>query len=101
MSKLISISIDVTKINKERLIAGKKGTYLDLTIEVKDEKDQFDNDVAAWEGQSKEEREAKTNRNYLGNGRVVWSSDPKPEASSEVIKPSTVTEPGTQDDLPF
>ena len=32
MSKIgISISIDVTKILKERLFQGKKGTYMDLT----------------------------------------------------------------------
>ena len=73
MAKLISISINVSKIDKSKLIQGKKGTYLNLTIALNDEQDQFGNDVSAWQNQSKEEREAKDPKNYLGNGRVVWS----------------------------
>lgn len=76
MSKLISLSIDVTKIDKSKLVSGKKGTYLNLTVELKDEADQYGNNVSAWEGQSKEEREAKANRNFLGNGKVIWESKP-------------------------
>ena len=78
--QLIGASIDVTKLTKERLIAGKKqrpdgsvGKYLDITFQVTDEQDQYGNNVSIWEGQSKEEREAKTPRNFLGNGKIVWS----------------------------
>ena len=40
----ISASIDVTKIDKAKLIDGKKGTYLNITAFVNlDEKDQYDN----------------------------------------------------------
>lgn len=77
MAKLLNISIDVTKIDKSRLIKGKKGTYANLTIEVKDEKDQYDNDVSAWQAQTEDERKAKKNRNYLGNGRIIWSGEKK------------------------
>jgi hypothetical protein len=77
MSKLINLSIDVTKIDKSKLIQGKKGTYLNLTVAVNDEADQFGNNVSAWIGQSKEEREAKNDRTFLGNGKVVFSSDAK------------------------
>lgn len=75
MAKLLSVSVDVSKIDKSKLVQGKKGTYLNLTVEVKDEKDQYDNDVAVWQGQSPEERDAKEKKNYLGNGRVVWSGE--------------------------
>lgn len=83
MSKLINLSINVSKIDKSRLIKGAKGTYLNLTVAVNDEKDQYDNDVSAWEGQTKEERDAKTNRNFLGNGRVVWSDNGNQQRPSQ------------------
>lgn len=75
MSKLISLSIDVSKIDKSKLIQGKKGTYLNLTVAINDQDDQFGNNVSSWISQSKEEREQKADRTFLGNGRVVYSSD--------------------------
>lgn len=75
MAKLVNLSVNVSKIDKARLIQGQKGTYLNLTVEIKDEADQYGNDASCWESQSEEERKSKDNRNYLGNGRVVWSSD--------------------------
>ena len=74
MSKILSVSIDVTKIDKSKLIQGKKGTYANLQISVNDEKDQFGNDCSVWISQTKEERESKTPKQYLGNGKIVWSS---------------------------
>ncbi len=88
----MKLSIDVTKINKERLYRGKKGTYLDLMVELKDEPDKYDNDVSAWEGQSEEERKEKKDRNFLGNGKVIWSSDGEPKKEKKHDEPS---------DLPF
>ncbi len=93
MSKLMKLSIDVTKINKDRLYKGKKGTYLDLMVELKDEPDKYENDVSAWEGQSEEERKEKKDRNFLGNGKVVWDGGGK-----DAIKEKKEEEP---DDLPF
>lgn len=49
---MLNISIDVTKIDKSKLIVGEKGTYLNLTVSVNDEKDNYGNDVSAWMGQS-------------------------------------------------
>ncbi len=91
MGKLIALKIDVTKINKDRLYRGKQGTYLDLMVELKDEPDKYGNDVSAWEGQSEAERKEKKNRNFLGNGKVVWGGDaPKKDEKSD-----------DGDDLPF
>lgn len=70
MSTLISLSIDVTKVTKEAL---QKGKYLNLTIAINDEVNQYNQNVSAWESQSKEDREAKVERNYVGNGKVVFS----------------------------
>lgn len=73
MAHLLNISIDLTKVDKNKIVIGQKGKYLNLTIDVKDEKDQYDNDVSAWQSQSKEERQSGATRNYLGNGRILWS----------------------------
>jgi hypothetical protein len=75
MAKILNVSINVDKITKSKLIKGKKGTYLSLNIAVNDEKDQFENDCSVWENQSKEERDSKTLKNYLGNGKVIWSNE--------------------------
>jgi len=79
-SRLVSASIDVTKISKDRLIIGKKqrgdgtvGKYLNITLQCNDTPDQHGNNVSIWEGQSQEERQQKKPRNFLGNGKVVWS----------------------------
>ena len=79
-ARLISASIDVTKISKDRLIIGKKqredgsvGKYMNVTFQCNDAPDQHGNNVSIWEGQSQEERANKTPRNFLGNGKIVWS----------------------------
>lgn len=95
MAKLINISIDVTKLDKTKFIAGQKGTYANITVEVKDEADQFGNNASAWQSQSKEEREAKQNRNYLGNGKIIWSND------SNTSAPMNTSNNNAVDDLPF
>jgi hypothetical protein len=94
MSKLLNVSIDVTKIKKELLISGAKGTYLNLTVSVNDEEDKFGNTVSAWQSQSKEEREAKVDRNFLGNGKVVYDSEQKAPQPKAVVQEESM-------DLPF
>ena len=75
MSKLMSLNIDVTKLNKERLHKGKKGIYAKITVIINDEPDRFGNDSWAWEEQTQDERSAKKDKNYLGNGKVFWDSE--------------------------
>ena len=77
MAKMLSAKLDVTKITKSKLYAGAKGTYCNITISLNDEIDQFGNNVSVYEEQTKEERDQKADRNYLGNGKVFWSNDGK------------------------
>jgi len=72
----ISASIDVTKIDKSKLIEGKKGTYLNITAFVNlDEKDQYDNNGMITQSVSKEEREKGVRGEILGNTRVFFTDD--------------------------
>lgn len=72
MAKLLSISIDVTKLDKSRFYEGKKGKYANLDIWIEDEPDQYGKDAGVSESQTKEEREAKVKRNYVGSGKKLY-----------------------------
>ena len=73
MSTLINASIRVDKLPKEKFIKGKDGAvYYNLTVSIKDIS-RYGNNVSIFDSQTIEEREAKKNRNYLGNGRVLWT----------------------------
>ena len=75
MASIIATSIDLTKIPKDKIIDGKKGKYLPITITLNDELDQFGNSGPVVVQQTKEEREAKVAKVYLGNVKVVWTND--------------------------
>ena len=72
MSTIINASIDVTKIPKESLIKGKKGTYANITMFINDET-RYGNNASVAMSMSKEEREEGKEKIWLGNGRVVFT----------------------------
>ena len=73
MSTLSNGSIRVDKLPKEKFIKGKDGAvYYNFTIAVNDET-RYGNNVAFMDSQTKEEREAKMPKTYLGNGKVLWT----------------------------
>ena len=96
MSRLISVKIDVTKIDKSRLFKGEKGTYLDCDIWLNDDPDQYGNDCSVNMSQTKEEREAKEKKIYIGNGKKVFGWG---DSQAENKPTSTVTE--DDEDIPF
>lgn len=99
MAQLISASIDVTKISKDKLVKGEKGTYLNITIAINDEVDQYGNQAGIYESQSKEERESKAKKNYLGNGKIAWSSE---GGSTPKSAPAPAPAPTVEEEnLPF
>ena len=59
MASIIATSIDLTKIPKDKIIDGKKGKYLPITITLNDELDQFGNSGPVVVQKTKEERDAK------------------------------------------
>ena len=73
MASIINVSIDVTKLDKSKFIQGKKGTYANLTISVNDETNSYGQNVSVSENQTKEQREAKEPKSYVGNGKVIWT----------------------------
>ena len=73
MGSLIKGSINLNKLPKEKLIKGKNGTYYDFTISVNDETGDYGDNCCMFDSQTKEEREAKTPKNYVGNAKVIWT----------------------------
>jgi len=105
MAGIIKTSINLSNIPKDRIIIGKKGKYIPISISVNDEPDQFGNQGPVIVDQSTEERAAKAPKTYLGNCKVVWTNGTFPEpvpferpaqASAPVKKVAEVKE-----DLPF
>lgn len=72
---IISGSIDLTSIDKTKLIQGKNGkSYLNFTAMVQNQSS-YGNNVWVTQSLSKEEREAKAPSITLGNAAVRWISD--------------------------
>ena len=103
MASIIKANIDLTKVPKDKIFVGKKGKYLPITITINDELDQFGNQGPVVVEQTKEEREAKAPKTYLGNVKVVWTNgenvDTPPRDGAPASAPTAKTE--VEEDLPF
>lgn len=79
-------------------IKGKDG-YKNYTISISDETNQYGQNVVMYEQQSKEDRENKVPKKYIGNGNVIWNDGKITNADKkEVNNTQKVDE---KDDLPF
>jgi hypothetical protein len=105
MASIISANIDLTKINKSKIYEGKKGKYYPITIVLNDEPGQYGDSGYIMTEQTKEERDAKSQKEYLGNVKVVWTNGQNVttaerqgvQQSIEMQAPPAAVEP----DLPF
>jgi len=85
-------------------IRAKKEKGVSLTISISDEVNTYGQNVSSYVSQSKEQREAKANKFYVGNGKVFWTDGKvfKPEKGEKASAPTpTLTEEMQDDELPF
>lgn len=102
MASIIKASINLNEIPKDKIIIGKKGKYLPVTITINDEVDQFGNQGPIVVAQTKEERENKQAKTYLGNVQVVWTNGDNVAAAPRQDQPAQAAPaPAPADDLPF
>jgi len=107
MASIIKTSINLNDIPKDKIIVGKKGKYLPITITLNDEVDQFGNQGPVVVEQSKEERETKAPKVYLGNAKVVWTNGqnvdaaPRTDQQGAPAPQQRAPQPSPVDDLPF
>lgn len=85
MSKIgVSLKIDVSKIDKNRLFSGQKGTYLDATVFIDvDQLDQYGNSGMITQDVSKEEKQQGVKGNILGNCKVFWNDAGQQQAPQQ------------------
>ena len=102
MASIIKTSINLNSIPKDKIYQGKKGKYLPITITLNDEPDQFGNQGPVVVEQTKDERDAKAPKTYLGNVKVVWTNgqnvDTAPRDDNQSA-PAPAQAPA--EDLPF
>jgi hypothetical protein len=106
MASIIKTSINLNAIPKDKIIDGKKGKYLPITITINDETDQFGNQGPVMVEQSKDERDSKAPKVYLGNVKVVWTNGQNVDAAPRTDQPQQQARPAQSfapepDDLPF
>lgn len=82
MASIISANIDLTKIEKAKIYEGKKGKYYPITIVLNDELGQYGDSGYIQTEQTKEERDAKSPKSYLGNVKVVWTNGQNVDAAA-------------------
>jgi len=100
---LITASIDVTKIDKARLVAGKKvnaegkvAQYLDMTL-IETPDNQYGDSHMVVQSVSKEEREQGVKGNILGNGKTFGDDRPAPQQQPA----AAAVDRFEDDDVPF
>ena len=102
MASIIATSINLNNIPKDKIIEGKKGKYLPITITLNDELDQFGNQGPVVVEQTKEERDAKAPKTYLGNVKVVWTNGTNVDTAPRNDQPAApAPAPAVEEDLPF
>jgi hypothetical protein len=98
----IKLSINVTKIPRERIKPGKNGKYIDLVLfENKAGTDQYGNDGFISISVTKEEREAGTRGEIVGNWRNLGSSAPSAPARKPTPPRDPDLDPDQESDMPF
>ena len=101
MASIIKASIDVNKIPKDKIFVGKIGKYLPITITINDELDQFGNQGPVVVEQTKEERDAKAPKTYLGNVKVVWTNGNNVDVAPRDNNQAAPQLEPQKEDLPF
>jgi len=92
---MITLKIDVMKIDKTKLFEGKNGAkYLDLVI-MDSKNDKYGNDYMVVQAVSKEDQEKGVRGNILGNGKNVGTKSSGQSSEQSSSSSSNI------DELPF
>lgn len=77
MGQLINAQVNKSKLNGLVHYTNKKTgeESVNITISLNDTPDQYGNNASIWISQTKEERDAKAQRVFIGNGKVVYDSN--------------------------
>jgi len=96
---MLKISVCLTDIPKERIKRSKDGkkAYAEFLIGSLKEKDKYGNEFFVALSNSKEEREAKVETIFVGNGKEIGKKTTQPSATAAAAQATEVVE----GDLPW
>jgi hypothetical protein len=114
MAAIVNLSIDVSKLPKEKFVKGKTGIWYNFTLKIQDET-MYGNNGMVIDSQTKEENDAYKAMNKfdkkeyikkikLGNAQVVWTNGTinKVEKEEELVtNENTNQNEEESNDLPF
>lgn len=98
------LSLCLSDIDKTKIFTAKNGKkYLSVVVTDRKEVDQYGNDLVVYVSQSKDERDNKSPKNYIGSGKTYQSFSRQQEGDDDRPQPSSMTQPQEEetDDLPF
>ncbi len=100
---MIVVSIDLTKIDKSKIVDGKNGQkYYSLVVDELRTPDKYDNTHTVYQNQTKDERAAKTAKVYIGNGKEFKFNQQTAPQQQQVQQSAPQTNNSFNDlDLPF
>ncbi|MDR1897997.1 MAG: hypothetical protein LBR10_14535 [Prevotellaceae bacterium] len=90
---MIKIKLTVSDIPKEKIYIGEKGKYLGIIVTEMQQPDKYGNTHTVYIEQTKEERESRAAKIYIGKGKLLAFEQQKTNATQ---KTKEVIE-----DLPF
>jgi len=96
---MIAININLSEIPKDQIFEGKKGKYITLIVDERKAPDNYGNTHTVYISQSKEEREAKKDKQYIGSGKL-YSFEKKAVSESQTPFTNEVNN-DSLDQLPF
>ena len=99
---MITASICLTDIPKEKITKSEKNgkSYLNILISDKKETDQFGNNISISIGKTKDERESGVDTIWIGSGKR-WDDKPKSEPTYNNNSQIREINNNDEDDLPF
>lgn len=104
MSSLNSVYVKTETLEKVLSVLKQKNEKgIEFTISINDDTNDYGQNLSAWVSQSKEERKAKKDRFFIGNGKCFWTDGTIVTAAKkeEVEQQQTNTTDDESDDLPF
>lgn len=103
MSALGAIYMKKETLSKLVEVLNQRGENgIEITLSISDETNQYGQNVTGFVSQTKEQREEKKPKIYVGNGKVFWTDGTikVAEKKTESVQGADVVEPES-DDFPF
>lgn len=99
---MIVISLCADDLKPHLTKSEKNGKYyVSVVVDERKETDKFGNTHTAYISQSKEQREAKQPKQYVGNGKEFKFNSSSPTPQETTNKPQSNSNEQPVDDLPF